>query len=236
MPRKSTNEKALVREFVEYGVVFASGGYSEMEVRRVWRIIQDGPSESDWRKLKVKYDLPEALRAFVRSCILIYWNHRKDLTISSEIKDRIVGAISAIKQSSALLIKISTDPDFYKGMFALHEPAPAEQRATIKGTIGSLLETEQLLNSALNRMKAPAHRPSHAAVLFGIMAIDDHLTLVKHPPENQSELAFEILKLGDPKLTKPAFRSVYKEFLAIRPHFRAPGLYGENGLQIGDRN
>lgn len=88
---------------------------------------------------------------------------------------------------------------------------------------------ELLLKNAEVRTQAPAHRPSHRAVMQALRILAELMEI--HGTEltdDKNSIAYSVLRLADPKLEKRAVRKVLSELLMVRPNWGWTGVWVED--------
>lgn len=88
---------------------------------------------------------------------------------------------------------------------------------------------ELLLENAVVRTQAPAHRPSHRAVMQALRILAELMEVYGGELTGDSDsIAYKVLRLADPKLETRAVRKVLSELLMVRPNWGWTGVWVED--------
>jgi hypothetical protein len=229
VPTKTSIHKRAENEVQNRAEVLIEGGYSEKDLKMIARVCGEGISNREWDSLKTKYKLPDRARGGIDSVILGYWDWRSDTTISKKLAPKIQAGISQTKRLLVTLSRLRNDRDFFKGFHAYYDQSPAEQALFIEEVMGSLQRLELLLKNAEERTQAPAHRPSHRAVMQALRILAELMEV--HGTEltgDNDSIGYSVMRLADPKLETRAVRKVLSDLLTIRPNWAWTGLWVED--------
>ena len=218
MPAEKNEEAPAASTAEHFERLFEDGKYSSAQRQSIIRRIRNGLNDSEWLKLQRSHRLPSRARSDVRHLIASYWDYRTDIKVAKTLPARIEGAIRELKKNRDALIRLVNHPDFFKGVFAYYHPSPLQQASALEETIGTLGRAELLLENALVRIKGPAWRRPHRGIWLTIGIVEGFMKFNWRMKELAHEsLILDIIELADPLVTVREFKSVFKEFAAVRP-------------------
>jgi hypothetical protein len=218
MPRKGAVQKRLKEREETLINILAEGKYNAAETERVRRLRKTGINDREWAHIRDKFQFSESARGGINNVIASYWDFRADTHISATLPARIDDVAARSKELRDRLGSLATDPDFYKGVWAYYDQSPMEQVDFFQRLVGDLQKLVLALNAAHHRVKAAPSRPTHRGIWQAVRILDllmegQGLRLDAH----RNGLAYDVLRLADPKLSPRDILQTLKEFLAARP-------------------
>jgi len=224
VPTKASVQKKRVSTVRQHLEVLESG-YSEKELNR----ISEGVTDPDWQTLQVRYGLPNSVREGLNDVINAYWAHRADVAVQKSFPLRIKNCAKETVTLKTSLIALTTDRDFFKGIYAYYDQSPDKQHSFLTEVIDGLQRLEIILKTALVRTANPPHRASHRAIWHSIHLLARILEYQGlELTADQNSIAYPVLYLADTKLEKRQIRTVLKDFVRLRPAWARTDVWAED--------
>jgi hypothetical protein len=229
MPIKISEQSRIEERIAECMRLFIEFKYSEKELQRISDVLSFGIQDRDWKKLQTKYQLPDQARAAIDNVIHSYWDLRANISVSKALPETIDTVVSQCKDLKDSLAHLRNNRDFFKGVHAYYDESPAQQSIFMENLLADLQRLELLLANAQQRIKAPAHRPTHFQIYMALRDLDNFLTTMNLKlTDDRKSIAYEVMWLADPKLTSRIVGPLLKEFVRFRTNWAWTGLWVEH--------